>query len=71
LIEAEEAEEEAGEAMATNEENMIGDQGTKEDGIEAEEEEAEGIMALKEEKVIKLMLWVDCCHLFCGIELLN
>lgn len=58
--------------MAIKEEKMTGDQGTKkEGGIEAEEEEeAEEDLAFKEVEVIELMLWVDCCLLFCGIELL-
>jgi len=51
--------------MAIKEKKMIRDRGTKEVGIEAEEdEEAKEDMALKEVKVIELMLWVDCCKDF-------
>ena len=46
--------------MAIKEKKMIGYQGMKEVGIEAEEEEeSEEYMALKEVKVIELMLWVN------------
>ena len=60
---------EKGEDMSINEENMIGYWGMKEGEIVAEEEEEE--IALKEEKVIELMLWVDCYHIFCRIDKLN
>ena len=51
--------------MAIKEKKMIRDRGTKEVGIEAEEdEEAKEDMALKEVKVIELMLWFNCCKDF-------
>ena len=51
--------------MAIKEKKMMRDRGTKEVGIEAEEDvEAEEDMDLKEMKVIELMLWVDCCKDF-------